>query len=97
LSAPKRIGIGEICCALLAERQKRGILCDDRKACNWLRDRVAIAIWESIDEVLVSGGVAHHLSEYEVEDCQRLLERSKYKRKYDLRLAVLGGRFSPSS
>jgi hypothetical protein len=94
LCAPKRIGTGEICCAIIAGRTNRGVLCDDHKAHRWLCERIAVAAWESIEEILVAGGVLNHLSEYEVEDCQKLLESNKYICRYPLRLAVLGGRNS---
>jgi hypothetical protein len=95
LCAPKRIGIGEICCAVIAERSDRGVLCDDYKAHRWLCERVGVAEWESIEEILVAGGIANYLSEYDVEDCQGLLTKNRYRCKYDLRLELLRCRNSP--
>lgn len=95
LCVPKRIGIGEICCAIIAERSDRGVLCDDHKAHRWLCERVDVAKWESIEEVLVAGGIANYLSEYEVEDCQGILMKNRYRCKYDLRLELLRCRNSP--
>ena len=48
-----QIGIGEIACAIIAERQSGGVLCDDRKARRWLADRVAVLKWESIEDILL--------------------------------------------
>jgi hypothetical protein len=89
LCAPKRIGTGEMCCAIIAAREQRGVLCDDHKAHRWLGERVSVAIWESIEDVLVAAGVANHLSEYEVEECQKALASNRYRCRFDLRFEVL--------
>jgi hypothetical protein len=89
LCAPKRMGTGEICCAIIAERKQRGVLSDDQKARRWLSERVEVVIWESIEDVLVDAGLENHLSEFEVEECQRLLSSNRYSCRYELRIEVL--------
>jgi predicted nucleic acid-binding protein len=85
LSMPRRIGLGEVACALIAEREDGGVLCDDRKARNWILERVSPKAWEAIEDLLIAGAEASHLSEYDLQDCQETLRLNKYQCSCDLR------------
>ena len=62
LSAPRRLGLGELACAIIAERDGGGVLCDDMKAVTWLQAHVRVRWWESIEDVLLD--CAHHPPAY---------------------------------
>lgn len=74
----RKVGMGEAACAVLAERVRAGVLCDDRKAVVKLQAVTAIERWESIDDVLVSAAHARHLDEYELDKCDELLREQRY-------------------
>ena len=90
LSAPRRIGIGEIACTIIAERQAGGVLCDDWKARKWLEQRTTPHSWESIDDVLLDAAAIGHIGEFDLVDFQQRLEANRYRCRFaDLRLEHL--------
>ncbi|MFI5366000.1 MAG: hypothetical protein ACHQ4J_10280 [Candidatus Binatia bacterium] len=89
LAAPRRVGVGELACAIIAERDGGGVLCDDWRARRWLEQETTPACWNSIEDVLVDAAGALHVSEYDLVDFQVKLERARYRCRVDLRLAHL--------
>lgn len=82
---PPNIGMGEACCAVLAERLGAGVLCDDRRAKNRLLSMFTIPLWEGTVEILLHAAHTNVLTEYELVDCQAALERNRFTCKTDLR------------
>ena len=89
LGAPRRIGLGEIASAILAERDGGGVLCDDWKGRRWLEPRVTLSCWESIEEVLLDAARIGHVSEFELDGFQQALQQARYVCRYNLRFEHL--------
>jgi hypothetical protein len=89
LAAPRRIGLGEIACALIAERCSGGVLCDDWSARGWLQERTRPAQWDAIDDVLLDAAARGYIGEHDLVDFQGMLKENKYECRCDLRLAHL--------
>jgi hypothetical protein len=99
LAAPRRIGLGEIACAVIAERREGGVLCDDWRAHAWLKDRTQPKEWHSIDDLLLEAAANGHIGEHDLVEFQITLKQHKYDCRCDLRLAHLQrqmARFIPS-
>src|SRR5260370_11336260 len=84
LGAPRRIGLGEIASAILAEREAGGVLCDDWRGRRWLEPRVTVRRWESIEDVLLEAARFGHVSEFDLDDFQNTLEQERYSCRYNL-------------
>lgn len=86
LNAPRRkIGLGELACAIIAERSAGGVLCDDHLAVGWLKLNVSVSKWESIEDVLIAAAHGLHLNEYDLVECQQNLSTAKYQCRVQLR------------
>ncbi|MBD3675684.1 MAG: hypothetical protein HUJ26_19400 [Planctomycetaceae bacterium] len=86
LEAPRRIGLGEIACAIIAERNQGGVLCDDRRAKNWLCDRISESVlWEDTEDFLLDAADNWHVSEFDLEGFQMTLSDNCYICRVDLR------------
>lgn len=86
LKAPQRISLGEIASGVIAERERGGMLCDDRRARQWLARQLAVTKWEDIEDFLLHAAERGFLGEMDLWDCQRILEKNHYQCKGDLRL-----------
>jgi predicted nucleic acid-binding protein len=84
LNAPRRVGLGEMACAVVAEREKAGVLCDDRNAQRWLLARLRPVSWEAIEDVLLLAAEAGYISELDLQGDQTTLARNAYKCRCDL-------------
>lgn len=89
LGAPRRIGLGEIACAIIAERDGAGVLCDDHKAILWLKQSVQPLAWESTEDVLLDAANQLLLSEFDLADAQETLRENRYECRVDLRSEYL--------
>lgn len=89
LGAPRRIGLGEISSAILAEREGGGVLCDDWKGRRWLVPRLTLNWWESIEDVLLDAARLGHVSEFDLDDFQQTLQRTRYVCRFNLRIEHL--------
>lgn len=89
LAAPRRIGMGEIACAIIAEREGGGVLCDDHKGRNWLQSRLGSTYWQSVEDFLLNAAELGYVSEFDLQTCQETLESNRYICTYDLRLEHL--------
>jgi hypothetical protein len=89
LGTPRRIGLGEIASAILAERNGGGVLCDDWKGRRWLQTRVTLSCWESIEDVLLEAAQFGHVSEFDLDSFQRDLQTARYTCRFDLRFEHL--------
>lgn len=89
LGAPRRIGLGEITSAIIAVRESGGVLCDDWRGRGWLEDRVPVAWWESTEDLLLRAAQLNHISEFDLDQFQEVLESERYKCRYNLRLEHL--------
>jgi hypothetical protein len=97
MDPPKRkVGIGELSCALIAERANGGVLSDDHKSRSWIEQRVRIVDWQSIEDVLLAAAHASYVSEYELDDCEHKLLGGKYTCRVSLRNTFLMQRLSRS-
>lgn len=85
LNAPRKAGLGELACAIIAGREGGGVLCDDWKCRNWMSSHVAPVEWHSIEDVLIEAAERSHVSEYELEEFQRKLTSNRYHCRFDLR------------
>jgi hypothetical protein len=74
---------------VIAERENGGVLCDDRRARQWLESRVHPAVWELIEEFLLDAAEKGHVGEGELWECEIILQRNQYQCRYDLRLEHL--------
>lgn len=88
LGAPRKIGLGELACVVIAERLAGGVLCDDWRAKAWLDDQMAPR-WDSIEGVLLDAAGQGYMGELELFDAQRTLARHRYECREDLRLVHL--------
>jgi predicted nucleic acid-binding protein len=89
LAAPRRIGLGEIACAILAEREDGGVLCDDHKGRNWLQSRLSLGCWQSVEDFLLHAAELRYVSEFDLQAFQDTLASNRYQCRYDLRLEHL--------
>lgn len=89
LGTPRRVGLGEIACAVVAERESGGVILDDWRGRRWLEHRVTVALWESIEDILLLGAAKGHLSEFDLDECEDCLRRNRYVCRVNLRLAHL--------
>ncbi len=89
LAAPRRIGLGELACAIIAERLAGGVLCDDWHAKKWIEGRVTAKCWDSIEGVFLQAAASGHIGELDLVDLQRTLETNRYHCRCDLRLEHL--------
>ncbi|MBZ4395925.1 hypothetical protein VZQ01_26785 [Myxococcus faecalis] len=86
LNAPRKAGLGELACAIIAGREGGGVLCDDWKCRNWMSaNTTPLVEWQSIEDVLLEAAERAHLSEYELEDLQKRLLSNRYHCRFDLR------------
>lgn len=84
--APRRIGLGELSCIVIAERLGGGILCDDWRAKAWVDKRMSPLTWESIEAVLLDAAASDLIGELDLADAQKTLERYGYSCRYDLQI-----------
>jgi hypothetical protein len=89
LAAPRRIGLGELACAIIAERSSFGILCDDWRAKASIEARITTILWDSIEGFLLEAAERRHIGESELEDFQRKLETNHYHCRCELRMEYL--------
>jgi hypothetical protein len=66
LSAPRKIGLGELACAVIAERLAGGVLCDDWHAKAWLDKRISPPQWESIETILLDAAAKNYIGELDL-------------------------------
>lgn len=86
LNPPKRkCSLGEISCAIIAERTSGGVLCDDHRAVGWMREHIAVVVWESIEHVLIAAAHALRLDEYALDECEQTLATNNYRCRSSLR------------
>jgi hypothetical protein len=85
LNAPRRAGIGELACVLIAHRERGVVLCDDEKCKSWIRANLNPVVWECIEEVLLEAAEKYHLSEFDLAEIQKTLASQRYLCRYDLR------------
>jgi hypothetical protein len=89
LSAPRKIGLGEMACAIIAERTGGGVLCDDHKALRWLKAHVTPVCWHGVEEVLQDAARAGYIGEHDLAELEQVLRTHKYHCHCDLRLTYL--------
>lgn len=89
LDKPRRIGFGEIACAVVAERENGRVLCDDVRARKWIIKRIASLKWESIEDILIQAAFKCLISEYDLDKHQKVLEENNYKCQVHLRHTYL--------
>ena len=94
LNVPRKVAMGEITCAVVAERDEGAVLLDDRKAILRLREEVNVRAWESTEDVLVDAAHQHRVSEYQLHDFDAKLESEKYRCRFSLREEYLRQRLS---
>ncbi len=94
INAPRRIGLGELACAIVAEREKAGVLCDDRSARRWLSTRVNTFAWETIEDVLLAAAELGFIGELDLQGYQTILHRNGYGCVYDLQMEFLSRRLN---
>ena len=94
LDRPRRVGLGEASCAIIAAKNSGGVLCDDMRSKAWLQHHFQVAAWERTEEILVGAAHAEHLDEYALAECQKRLETNKYKCVCDLRIEFLQQRLA---
>lgn len=85
VGTPRRIGLGEIACAVIAERESGGVLLDDWRGRRWLEQRLAVMLWESIEDVLLLGASKGHISEFDLDECEERLRQGRYECRVSLR------------
>lgn len=85
MEVPRRIGIGEAICAVLALRGSAGVLSDDLKAKRWLTSRLTVIAWETVEDLLLEAATRSLISEYDLEDCQQRLAAARYTCHFNLR------------
>lgn len=85
MKTPRRIGLGEIACAVIAERESGGVLSDDWKGRKWLEANLGVALWESIEDVLLRAAAKGHISEFDLEACEDTLRINRYDCRVRLR------------
>lgn len=85
LKAPRRAGLGELSCAIIAHRERGVVLCDDQKCRNWISTHLPPVLWESIEDILLSAAEQSHLSEFELDQIQKSLASNRYQCRCDLR------------
>ncbi|MDH5641372.1 MAG: type II toxin-antitoxin system VapC family toxin, partial [Nitrospira sp.] len=66
LGPGRKAAVGEIACALIAERCGGGMLTDDRKARRWLDVRVRVSTWQSTEDVLIEAAHRLEVTEHEL-------------------------------
>ena len=84
--APRKIGLGELACAVIADRMTGGVLCDDWHAKAWLDQRISTSLWDSIETILLDAAAKNYIGELDLADAQRMLERNRYTCRYDLQI-----------
>ncbi len=89
LNAPQRISLGEIASVVLAERERGGVLCDDRRARRWLESRVTVIRWEDVEDFLLYAAEHGYLGELDLADSQRILVKHSYRCRVDLQIEHL--------
>jgi hypothetical protein len=94
LARPRRVGLGEASCAIIAANSSGGVLCDDMRSKAWLTDHFSVVAWERTEEILVAATHAAHLDEYALAECQKKLEANRYKCYCDLRTEFLQQRLA---
>lgn len=83
---PRRAAaIGELACAILAERSDSGILIDDRRAQRWLLGKVRVRAWNDTEEVLIDAAHRCEITEYELVTIEATLAENRYTCRVDLR------------
>ena len=89
LEAPRKIGLGELACAVIAERLAGGVLCDDWRARRWIAIRMPSVTWDSIEGLLLDAAQQDQIGELDLVDFQEELERNCYHCRVDLRMEYL--------
>jgi hypothetical protein len=83
---PRRsAGLGELACAILAERSESGVLIDDRRAQRWLVDKVRVRAWHDTETVLIDAAHRCEVTEYELSEFEGILANSRYTCRVNLR------------
>jgi hypothetical protein len=85
IGSPRRIGLGEIACAVIAERDSGGVLLDDWRGRRWLEQRLSVTFWESIEDVLLLAASRGHISEFDLDECEERLRKNRYDCRVSLR------------
>lgn len=79
----RKVGLGEIACAIIAEREDGGVLMDDRKALPWLKTNTRVGFWESIEDFLLDAAMQLHLSEFDLKEFDHTLRTNRYQCRFD--------------
>lgn len=90
---PRGADLGEIACALIAERQEGGVLTDDR-AKRKLSAHMQVRAWQSTEDVLVDAAHRCEITEYDLDSIQATLSKNKYKCHVNLREEYLKQRLA---
>lgn len=89
---PRSIGLGELACAVIAERKNGGVLSDDHRATSRLRNVVNVLTWNCVEDILIHAAEELLIDEYELDECQTILQRNKYQCRGNLRLEFVSRR-----
>ena len=89
MSRPRRIGLGELACAIVAEREGGGVLCDDWKCRPFFQNQMSLAQWHSIEDLLIEAAEQRYLTEFELSELQAKLQENQYHCRRDLRFEYL--------
>lgn len=81
---PRSADLGEIACALIAEREGGGVLTDDRSK-RRLSAHMRVRAWQSTEEVLIDAAHRCEITEYDLDAIQEVLARNRYQCRVQLR------------
>jgi hypothetical protein len=88
LSPPRRVDIGELATAVVAERVGAGVLCDDHKAVRWLSENLlSVPVWESIEHVMLAAAESCLVAEHELSIIEQRLVEAKYACRFNIAMA----------
>jgi len=85
LGPRRKAGLGELTCAVIAQRSGAGVLIDDRKARRFLEPHFDVGAWESTEDVLIEAAHRCEVTEFELVEIQACLSTHKYECRCDLR------------
>lgn len=83
---PRRAAaVGELACAVLAERSHAGVLIDDRRARRCLSGRVSVSDWHDTETVLIDAAHRCEVTEHELQEIESVLGENRYACRVNLR------------
>lgn len=85
---PRSADLGEIACAIIAEREGGGVLTDDR-AQRRLAAHIRVRAWQSTEDVLIDAAHRCEITEYDLDHIQKVLADNRYHCKTELRREYL--------